>query len=141
MNINIQSIKKWFGTKNFTIVVSFIGLFLISLGLSLLVFYMISPKGAGNLISQGVRKSKIDLSLPKTQECPVNGQKYTKQEEDIWNSRRPITAIIENHADARPESGLSRADVVYEAVAEGGITRFMAVFYCGAAAEDVKVAP
>ena len=43
--------------------------------------------------------------------------------------------------DARPESGLSRADVVYEAVAEGGITRFAAVFYCGAVAEDVKTAP
>jgi hypothetical protein len=38
--------------------------------------------------------------------------------------------MIENHPDARPQSGLSSADVVYEAVAEGGITRFMGVFYC-----------
>src|SRR6185369_16383347 len=30
---------------------------------------------------------------------------------------------------------------VYEAVAEGGITRFAAVFYCGAVAEDVTTAP
>jgi hypothetical protein len=29
---------------------------------------------------------------------------------------------------ARPQTGLSQADVVYEAVAEGGITRFLAVF-------------
>jgi hypothetical protein len=39
--------------------------------------------------------------------------------------------MIENHEDARPQSGLQTADIVYEAVAEGGITRFMGVFYCG----------
>ncbi len=122
-------------------VVSFLGLFLISVGLSLIVFYFISPKAASNLVSSIAKKSKINLNLPKTQECPINGQKFTKAEEDIWNTRRPIIQMIENHADARPESGLSRADVVYEAVAEGGITRFASVFYCGASAEDVKAAP
>ena len=49
--------------------------------------------------------------------------------------------MIENHLDSRPQSGLSRADVVYEAVAEGGITRFLGLFYCGAAAENVAVGP
>lgn len=39
--------------------------------------------------------------------------------------------MIENHQDSRPQSGLQTADIVYEAVAEGGITRFMGVFYCG----------
>ncbi|HLE16757.1 MAG TPA: DUF3048 domain-containing protein, partial [Syntrophales bacterium] len=65
----------------------------------------------------------------------------TKAERDIWEGRRPATVMIENHSESRPPSGLSRADVVYEAVAEGGITRFLSVFYCGAAAEDVQVAP
>lgn len=42
---------------------------------------------------------------------------------------RPITGVvIENHPDARPQSGLSQAGVVYEALAEGGITRFLAFF-------------
>src|SRR6202011_3278862 len=43
---------------------------------------------------------------------------------------RPITAVvIENLTpDARPQSGLSQAGVVYEANAEGGITRFLAFF-------------
>ena len=49
--------------------------------------------------------------------------------------------MIENHAEARPQSGLSYADVVYEAVAEGGITRFMGVFYCGIAVRNVNLAP
>jgi len=122
-------------------VASFAGLFLISVGLSLIVFYFISPKGATSLVSTIAQKSKLNLNLPKTEECPINGEKFTKAEADIWNTRRPIIQMIENHADARPESGLSRADVVYEAVAEGGITRFASVFYCGASAEDVKTAP
>lgn len=40
-----------------------------------------------------------------------------------------LTAMIENHPAAWPQSGLEKADVVYEAEAEGGITRFLAVFY------------
>lgn len=36
--------------------------------------------------------------------------------------------MIENSPDARPQSGLDQAGVVYEAIAEGGITRFMAIF-------------
>ena len=42
---------------------------------------------------------------------------------------RPVTAVmVENSTDARPQSGLDQASVVFEAIAEGGITRFMAVF-------------
>ncbi len=89
----------------------------------------------------GTARGKIDLSLPKTEACPINGEMYTTVEKGIWKNRRPITAIIENHIDSRPQSGLSKADVVYEAVAEGGITRFLGVFYCGAAAEDVRIGP
>ncbi len=44
-------------------------------------------------------------------------------------SELPVTAImIENSPDARPQSGLKDAGVVYEAVAEGGITRFLTLF-------------
>lgn len=44
-------------------------------------------------------------------------------------SEKPITAVmIENSPDARPQSGLKHAEVVYEAIAEGGITRFLALY-------------
>lgn len=47
----------------------------------------------------------------------------------IDNQKRAIAVMIENHPQARPQqSGLSSARVVYEAVAEGGITRFLALF-------------
>jgi hypothetical protein len=41
-------------------------------------------------------------------------------------TKQAVTAImLENSPDARPQSGLKQSGVVYEAVAEGGITRFL----------------
>ncbi len=41
----------------------------------------------------------------------------------------PVTAVmIENSPEARPQSGLADAGVVFEAIAEGGITRFSALY-------------
>lgn len=44
------------------------------------------------------------------------------------NNRGVIGVMIENSPDARPQSGLKDAGVVYEAVAEGGITRFLGLY-------------
>lgn len=44
------------------------------------------------------------------------------------NELQVTGAMIENSMDARPQSGLIDAGIVYEAVAEGGITRFLALF-------------
>ncbi|MGN7454767.1 DUF3048 domain-containing protein [Paenibacillus pasadenensis] len=41
---------------------------------------------------------------------------------------RPYLVMINNHAKARPQSGLGSADLLYEVLAEGEITRFLAVF-------------
>lgn len=116
-----------------------ISLFVLSLGVSYTLFSKHSaPKPSTTQIS---KKSKIDPSIPRTEACPLNGALYTKQERQVWETRRPLAVMIENHVDARPLSGLSSADVIYEAVAEGGITRQMGIFYCGAASGDVMLAP
>lgn len=81
----------------------------------------------------------IDPAAPRTSECPINGAMYTSAEEKVWESRRPLFVMIENSPDSRPQSGLGSADVIYEAVAEGGVSRFGAVFYCGVAARDTIV--
>lgn len=44
-------------------------------------------------------------------------------------AKRPVTGImIENSLDARPQSGIGDAGVIFEAIAEGGITRFMTLY-------------
>ncbi len=131
-------------SKKFIFVLGFIGLYLLSTGTSWAIFSYLrkSPvKEEESLTSLEEARLKISQELAKESECPINGGMFTEVEKAIWEKRRPIAAMIENHADSRPPSGLSRADVIYEAVAEGGITRFLAIFYCGAAAEDLKIAP
>lgn len=41
---------------------------------------------------------------------------------------RPVAVMINNLKIAHPQSGLTNADIIYEAVTEGGITRLMAVY-------------
>jgi Protein of unknown function (DUF3048) N-terminal domain/Protein of unknown function (DUF3048) C-terminal domain len=48
---------------------------------------------------------------------------------DRANLDRPALVVkIDNAPQARPQSGVDKADVVYEEVVEGGVVRFMAVF-------------
>src|SRR5580698_834968 len=45
--------------------------------------------------------------------------------------QRPALAVkVDNYPDARPQSGLDQADIVFDEPVEGGITRFAAVFQC-----------
>jgi len=83
----------------------------------------------------------LDPKAPRDQACPLNGKMYTQTERASWEKRRPIAIMIENSPDARPQSGLSKSDIVFEAIAEGGVTRFMALVYCDAQAYDVILAP
>ena len=78
---------------------------------------------------------------PKPVVAPVVVRQPTKPLEKIYSNlngievaraedqTRPVTAVmIENSPSARPQSGLKDAEVVYEAIAEGGITRFLILF-------------
>lgn len=51
-------------------------------------------------------------------------------EEPLYN--RVVGVLIENHNQARPQSGLHQADWVFEVLAEGWITRFAAVYQSAA---------
>ncbi len=49
----------------------------------------------------------------------------------------PVAVIIENNIDSRPSSALAKANLVFEAEAEGGITRFLAVYADGSGIEEI----
>lgn len=101
--------------------------------------YFSFPKGGGGILSPlsfyqapktNGNGATVNPDEPKTEACPLNGQLLTKTQKSKWEKRRPLGVMIENHKDARPQSGLSSADIIYEAVAEGGIPRFLTIFYC-----------
>ena len=54
----------------------------------------------------------------------LDGKIVEENKDRLW----PYAAMIENLLSVRPQSGLSQASIVYEALVEGGSTRFMAVF-------------
>lgn len=43
-------------------------------------------------------------------------------------TQRPIIVTMNNHPLARPQSGIAQADIVYEMLAEGNVTRFLALY-------------
>ncbi len=55
---------------------------------------------------------------------PIDGEPVPPE----LRGRRPVAVVVDNHPQARPQWGLSRASRVYEALTEGGITRYLAVF-------------
>lgn len=62
--------------------------------------------------------------------CPLTGEEPPG---DVDLGRPAVAVKIENSPQARPQHGLERADVVFEEIVEGGITRFMAIYHCGSA--------
>jgi len=127
------------------LIIGAIVLYLASTGISYATFSYLqgtpTVPGLTSPLPAEEARFRIDPNAPKVAPCPLNEKMYTAAERDIWQKRGPLGVMIENHAEARPQSGLSRADIVYEAVAEGGITRLLAVYYCAASAQDLMVGP
>lgn len=81
------------------------------------------------LLSQPTPQFETPKSTPKPKPAvapvyysPLTGEKVA----DETATKQTVTAImIENSPEARPQSGLKQAGVIYEAIAEGGITRFL----------------
>lgn len=62
-----------------------------------------------------------EVTLPFA--APFSGE---RSEEEF--TKRPVLVTINNHPKARPQSGLASADIVYEMVAEGNVTRLLALY-------------
>jgi hypothetical protein len=59
--------------------------------------------------------------------CPLTG---TAAPHGIVPKRPALGVKIGNDPASRPQSGLPDADIVYEEMAEGGVTRYLAIFQC-----------
>ncbi len=97
---------------------------------SVVAILLIGSAALGYAIYQQVTKVPPLASTPKVARAPrTEPSRLTGMPISPELNKRPITGImIENSPDARPQSGLRDAGVVYEAIAEGGITRFLALY-------------
>ncbi len=58
--------------------------------------------------------------------CSLTGLEVPEESDTLL---RPIAVMIDNERNARPQSGLESADIVYEMPVEGNITRYMAIYH------------
>ncbi|OGD37546.1 hypothetical protein A2V94_08565, partial [Candidatus Atribacteria bacterium RBG_16_35_8] len=93
----------------------------------------------GEIFEPGESQLKVNLgekeeeNIEATYGTVVNPGEITtlpevKEKESPFGSR-PLSIMVENAEGARPQSGLDKANIVYEVLAEGGITRFLAIYY------------
>jgi hypothetical protein len=85
---------------------------------------LVSPifTGIADSISNGLSNENVYVN-------PLNGVKIPNEQAAEFKDRKPIAVMVNNYEVARPSAGLSKADIIYEAVAEAGITRLMPIFY------------
>lgn len=74
--------------------------------------------------STNITTEKIIATVPNEGVRRIDGVSVPWEETNFL----PIVVIIENLESIRPQAGLSQANMIYEALAEGGITRFMAIY-------------
>lgn len=91
------------------------------------VAFVLTHVGSKPVASATVTTRAIPKKVPpkpKTVASTLSGMQV-----DPNVNLKPVTGVmIENSLDSRPQSGLAQASVVFEAIAEGGITRFLALF-------------
>jgi hypothetical protein len=69
-------------------------------------------------------------TAPPTEPTLIDGVLVYPEELQEMETRLPLAVMLDNlDSDARPQVNLDKADLVFEAVAEGGITRFLAVYW------------
>lgn len=90
---------------------------------TLITVILLPPKAPARLPVSSLKKPE-----PVVYYSPLTGRKVDNEAA----TKQAVTGImIENSPDARPQSGLKQAGIVYEAIAEGGITRFLALYQEG----------
>ena len=61
--------------------------------------------------------------------APLTGKIISNEDRAALEARRPLAVMIDNIVTATPQAGLDQADIVFEALVEGGITRYLAIFH------------
>ncbi|MBQ4154976.1 MAG: DUF3048 domain-containing protein [Clostridia bacterium] len=105
---------------------------LFSLFMALVMVFVMSGCGDKEIaVSTSSEANNVTSTDPLLSEdgSLINPLTGVKNLDSAANGQRPVAIMVNNISLAQSvQSGLSKADIVYEAYAEGGITRLMAVF-------------
>lgn len=124
---NLDEIKRKFssnskGNRNMKKVLMIVAGVLAALGILFGVYSFLG--GNKSKLSSPLGDGGLNGSNEMVQN-PLTGEYVPESKAKDWINLRPLAVMVNNHIDARPQSGLVYADLTYEIVAEGGITRLL----------------
>jgi hypothetical protein len=133
-------VKKINTRKLGVVLIGFVSFILICGGGALLLFFF---HGTSAVVPKTAAQSEpLQTPTPTLAPLydPLNGEILSATQYAALKNNMPLAVMMPNDVDARPwQSGINNADVVYEALTEGPVTRFMAIFY--ADQDNFKVMP
>ena len=74
-------------------------------------------------------ETTVPPTTEPTEPAPIDTNPLTGEALEEITDNRPLAIMINNTSKAVPQCGISKADLMYEIIAEGSVTRFMAFFY------------
>ena len=119
MRVNFRKLKGFIYKHRISAIIVLVAV-LAAMGVS---YYLLS-QNSSFVIPSITLTDNTESETANLVEAPLSGELVAPE----VAAKRVIAVIIENHPDARPQSGYNEADVVYETLAEGGITRTLALF-------------
>lgn len=89
-----------------------------------------TEKATDGIEKEEEEKIEVMVENPEEEEEDVLPYQapFTGERSETEFTHRPVMATINNHPLARPQSGIAQADIVYEMLAEGNVTRLLALF-------------
>jgi len=122
-----QPTKRPFLTKRKKIILLIAAAAVVVAGSGAVIWYKLAhpPKKVAAAVMLTPQPTPSPTPVPTTAPSPLTGMTVSPT-----GAQAPVVGVmIENlYPYARPQSGLGEAGIVYEALAEGGITRFLALF-------------
>ncbi|EFM10735.1 conserved hypothetical protein [Paenibacillus curdlanolyticus YK9] len=91
-----------------------------------------APIDEGNQTQEQTQETAEPPAAQSSITAPFTGLPLDKEA-----VQRPMAVMVNNYKAARPQSGLTQADVIWEVLAEGGITRLVAIFQSSESKEPI----
>ena len=110
-------------------------------GVSLIIFWLIvNQEIKANILNSLALGKGNSIKTVSDEKIPAN---YIRRRLDgvyvdpAGADYYPVAVMIDNDPNARPQRGLAQGNIVYEAKAESGITRYLAIFAASSSATNI----
>lgn len=121
----LSGLLHWFTKKRNLIIIVVLILVAMAIFIYLNIFNQQPKTEKTVIIEKTIETPKVEPVVVVKYYSPLTGSLVA----DEAATKQSVTGVmIENSPDARPQSGLKDSGVVFEAIAEGGITRFMVLY-------------